>query len=488
MSFPQEPQPRGWIAAVALVVMVGIVAAAAWWAWPEGSSSPPPDGVAALERARAFVGAARTVDYRVDARWQHPPLDRPDGALTQDEFTGNVKVVYPAQGTSHLDAGPYLRERIFDGDTAYSREGDSAALLAAESWRRTDLRTDRLSSRRTFLDRPDFVPKVLADSTGPRIVADAGGFTDVQVTLSGSPSLQFVQDRPFDQAQAVLTVGHDGRPQRLAISAQEPGALFAVLLFTDWDVPAQVDLPTDLDDTPDVDEVEVASYGEHPVYQPTVRAPGWVILEEGALRPDETGLSCRSIRFRYGTPDASGTGATTTTTTTTTTVPATTVPADDRPGDDRPRDDEHDGAGVAERAHRPRADRARRHLRRPAVGRGPADRRRPLPGVGDRAERPSRRRSHRRRRGHPLRLEPRPRRALAGAGVAGGQLVRVHPPRPPAPRPPPPRPGPPRPRPGRPRRHADGRAQRRRPWPKKPPLGRACTWKWSGMLRMCPSR
>ncbi len=325
MTEPRVHQPRPWLAAVALLAMVALAGGAAWWAWPEGAE-PAPDASTALERARAFVTGAASVQYSVQAVWAHPPLDDPAGELVTDRFTGTVVAVYPAQGTSRLDAGPYLRERIFDGDRAYGREGDTEALLVAQPWRTIDLLTDPRSSRRTFFDRPSFLPALLADAANPSIVNDVGGSVDVLVTIAGSDALQFLPDRPFDQGRAVLTVEHDGRPTRLQIEATGPGQFQADLTFERWDEAAQVQAPTDTSARASVDEPEIAQYAEHRLYLPAVFPPDWRILEKGAWRPDESGLDCRSVRYRIGTPPSSTTESTSTTSTTTTTaVPTTTT-------------------------------------------------------------------------------------------------------------------------------------------------------------------
>ncbi len=132
----------------------------------------------------AFVAAARTAAYRVDARWTHPPLDDVDGSPSKDSYSGTVSVVFPGQSQSRLDAGPFLRDRVFDGDTAYGREGDTEVLLDAEPWRAIDLRTDEISGHRTFLDRPGFVSEG-SSPTPPRPASSpATGPSEVRVSVA----------------------------------------------------------------------------------------------------------------------------------------------------------------------------------------------------------------------------------------------------------------------------------------------------------------
>lgn len=345
----RRPQRSGWLARIAVAVVIGLVGGAVWGM--SRSSEPSPD--ASLAEAQAFVGDATSYRFMITMKSRITTGD-PAGAgaetssrsITTGAVAGPDRWTMTSEYADVMFDGPYSDTVIRSGDDVYVKTSplgpvtDVAAppwsklapdesnptiedLTEALSWmvEESDLGVNPFSDGfavETLLsaylldvqNTPTSVVRLVEEAATPVIeerLADGG--VRLRVTLPPVAAIAEVVESAYDQEIApvdvLLDVDAEGRPTNARFSAELGGASAELVVdFDGWGSDIEVAAPADdqVDQTPWVQEEALRALDASLLLAPT-SIPEPLGLT-GVMAYEGTGeeWDCTSLELSYADP------------------------------------------------------------------------------------------------------------------------------------------------------------------------------------------
>ena len=291
------------IAAVVVLTLAGALGAV------RARSTSSADDV--LSRARTFVAKRVTAKFRgttsVRGGTERSPVGEAATALAQ------VAGELDARGRAHAviadDGG--ATELVLASRAVFVRDAEGVTALAGTSYTRADVQVSRIMRLRTEQAKTFDLARVLEAATNVKTLRHNRAATTIDADVLPETLYGRELSRHVQWVTIRVVVRDTGAVDRLQVVTRAEAAVLSRIEFTQWgDNTIRIAAPAiaQVDTTPPVATVKLASFASTPLLMPKTLPAGWQLVRARVLSADDTQEGCAQVELAYEDQASGDTG------------------------------------------------------------------------------------------------------------------------------------------------------------------------------------
>ncbi|MEY2474583.1 MAG: hypothetical protein QOK28_3912 [Actinomycetota bacterium] len=270
-----------------------------------------PSANALVARARAFVGAHATAKFHgvtvVRGGTARSPIADAEtaGARVEGELHA------PGRAQAVISDDDLATELVLVGRAIYVRDAEKADALPKTPYVRADAQHRRIMRLRAEQAKALDLGAVLAAVTDAKILRRKGDTTTVEADVGASALFGRALGGHVDWVTLRALVGDDGELHGAQLLTRAEATVTTNLQFSDWgDSAIRIAAPpaAQLDTTPPVARVKLASFKTATLLVPKTLPAGWELVRADVLPASDTQEGCAQAELAYEDQSSDDTG------------------------------------------------------------------------------------------------------------------------------------------------------------------------------------